>query len=159
MGYAVLLGWAVLGTAPSAALHAYTCAGPAGRERRSLLFASAVVLTVVALLDRQRLRRGAPKGWWKAAEEASPYWLRWVSRAAILYIGAYFAYDTFGVLTSPLTPDAALRGTDRILAMLFMAFHGITYTLVYTLRIASRQARERAPSPGKPGKPGKEPAG
>ena len=65
-------------------------------------------------------------------------------------MAGYFAYDTFTALTSPLTPEAALRGADRILGALFMAFHAITFTLVYTLRIASRQARERVgqASPG-----------
>lgn len=141
----MLLGWAVLGTALSAALHAYTFAAwyePLANTRLAL-FGSAVALVFVALLDRQRLRRGAPKGWWKAAETASPYWLRWVSRTTILYMAGYFAYDTFTALTSPLTPEAALRGADRILGALFMAFHAITFTLVYTLRIASQQARER----------------
>ena len=143
----MLLGWAVLGTALSAALHAYTFAEqyrPIANVRIALL-ASALALIVTALLDRQRQRlKGMPKGWWKVAEVATPYWLRWVSRAVILYMAGYFAYDTFTVLTTTLTPEAALRGADRILGALFMAFHAITFTLVYTLRIASRQARERA---------------
>jgi hypothetical protein len=149
LGYAVLLGWAVLGAALSAALHAFTFAAayrPLPVARIALL-ASAVGLILIGLLDRQRLRRGAPKGWWKEAEAASPYWLRWVSRAVILYMAGYFAYDTFSALTSTLTPEAATRGADRILAALYMAFHAITFTLVYTLRIASRQARDRKENP------------
>jgi hypothetical protein len=147
LGYAVLLGWAVLGTVLSAALHAY--AFTAGyrplTNTRTALFTSAVLLIVTGLIDRQRLRRrGAPRGWWKAAEAASPYWLRWVSRAVILYMAAFVAYDTFTALRSTITPEAALRGADRILGALFMAFHAITFTLVYTLRIASRQAKGRA---------------
>lgn len=150
----MLLGWAILGTALSAALHAYTFAAdyrPVANARGAL-FASAVLLIVTGLVDRQRLRRGAPKGWWKAAEAASPYWLRWVSRTALLYMAGYFAYDTFTALTATITPEAALRGADRILAALFMAFHAITFTLVYTLQIASRQARDR--SAGSPAGPG-----
>jgi uncharacterized membrane protein YwaF len=116
LGYAVLLGWAVLGAALSAALHAYTFAAayhPLPLSRIVLL-ASAMGLILMGLADRQRLR-----------------------------MAGYFAYDTFTALTGTLTPEAATRGSDRILFALYMAFHAITFTLVYSLRIASRQARER----------------
>jgi hypothetical protein len=149
LGHAVLLGWAVLGTVLSAALHAYTFAAgyrPVANARVVLL-ASAVCLVLAALVTRRRLRgRETPADWWKAAEEASPYWLRWVSRAAILYMAAFFAYDAINALTTTLTPEAAMREADRILFALFMAFHAITFTLVYTSRIANRHRRDRGTS-------------
>lgn len=146
MGHAVLLAWAVLGTALSAALHAYTFAAgyrPVANARVVLLL-SALGLILAALVTRRRQRpRETAREWWKAAEDASPYWLRWVSRAAILYMAGFFAYDAFTALTSTVTPEAAVREADRILGALFAAFHAITFTLVYTSRIANRQSRER----------------
>jgi hypothetical protein len=153
LGHAVLLTWAVLGTALSAALHVYTFAAgyrPVANARVVLL-ASAIGLIFFALVARrhQRARRATAREtaretarqWWKAAEDASPYWLRWVSRAAILYMAGFFAYDAFTALTATVTPEAATREADRILGALFAAFHAITFTLVYTSRIASRQSR------------------
>ncbi len=146
MGHAVLLAWAVLGTVLSAALHASTFAAgyrPVANARVVLLL-SALGLILAALVTRRRQRpRETAREWWKAAEDASPYWLRWVSRAAILYMAGFFAYDTFTALTSTVTPEAAVREADRILGALFAAFHAITFTLVYTSRIAGRQSRER----------------
>lgn len=146
MGHAVLLAWAVLGTALSSALHAYTFAAgyrPVANARVVLLL-SALGLILAALVTRRRQRpRETAREWWKAAEDASPYWLRWVSRAAILYMAGFFAYDAFTALTSTVTPEAAVREADRILGALFAAFHAITFTLVYTSRIANRQSRER----------------
>ena len=149
MGHAVLLAWAVLGTALSAALHAYTFAAgyrPVANAR-VVLFLSAVLLVLAALIARRRRRpKETAREWWKAAEDASPYWLRWVSRAAILYMAGFFAYDAFTALTSTVTPEAAVREADRILGAVFAAFHAITFTLVYTSRIANRQSRERSSS-------------
>ena len=146
MGHAVLLAWAVLGTVLSAALHASTFAAgyrPVANARVVLLL-SALGLILSALVTRRRQRpRETAREWWKAAEDASPYWLRWVSRAAILYMAGFFAYDAFTALTSTVTPEAAVREADRILGALFAAFHAITFTLVYTSRIAGRQSRER----------------
>ncbi len=146
MGHAVLLAWAVLGTALSSALHAYTFAAgyrPVANARVVLLL-SALGLILAALVTRRRQRpRETAREWWKAAEDASPYWLRWVSRAAILYMAGFFAYDAFTALTSTVTPEAAVREADRILGALFAAFHAITFTLVYTSRIANRQSRKR----------------
>jgi hypothetical protein len=146
LGHAVLLAWAVLGTALSAALHAWTFAAgyrPVANARVGLLL-SALGLLLFALIARRRQRpRETAREWWKEAEDASPYWLRWVSRAAILYMAGFFAYDAFTALTATVTPEAAAREADRILGALFAAFHAITFTLVYTSRIAGRQSRDR----------------
>jgi hypothetical protein len=149
VGHAVLLAWAVLGTVLSAALHAYTFAAgyrPVANARVVLL-GSAVGLILAALVTRRSKRpRETAREWWKAAEDASPYWLRWVSRAAILYMAGFFAYDAYTALTATVTPEAAVREADRILGAVFAAFHAIAFTLVYTSRIANRQSRERSSS-------------
>lgn len=138
-------GAAILGLALSALLYLQAIIGaqPPRRGWIGVLLAGATVLGLAVSLEGWNIKRQSQGvAWWRDANAACPNWLGWLSGAAfLLWVGTWLL-----MAMGPLRPVTA---TDRLIlearigGATLIASYAMLFSLLFLLRVARRQARDR----------------
>jgi hypothetical protein len=136
---------AIVGLAVSAMLYLQAVAAtqPPSREWMGFLLAGATLLGLATSLEGWTIKRHSQGvDWWREANAACPNWLGWLSGTAfLLWVGTWLLMAIGPLFQMDATDRRFLEA--RIGSATLIASYAMLFSLLFLLRVARRQARDR----------------